>query len=330
MKLMKAMVLERQGEPLVPRNVPVPVPHEDQVLVQVHACGVCRTDLHIVDGELTSPKLPLIPGHQIVGTVIEKGAKVRRFRIGERVGVPWLGWTCGTCRFCTSGKENLCRSARFTGYTIDGGFAQYAAANQRYCFSLPASYPDSQAAPLLCAGLIGFRAYAMAPDARAIGIYGFGSAAHIITQIAVFQGKRVYAFTRKNDREAQQFARRLGALWSGASSDAPPEKLDAAILFAPVGDLVPVALRSVVPGGQVICAGIYMSAIPSFSYDLLWEERSVTSVANLTRSDGIEFFAVASRIPIKTTVNIYDMEDAQQALDDLRAGRFSGAAVIVP
>lgn len=329
MNLMKAMVLERQGDPLVCRQVPIPSPGEGQVLIQVHACGICRTDLHVTDGDLTSPKLPLIPGHQIIGTVCQKGGKVRRFRIGDRIGVPWLGWTCGTCRFCTSGRENLCRSARFTGYTIDGGFAEYAVADQRYCFTLPSDYPDSQAAPLLCAGLIGYRAYSMAADARVIGIYGFGSAAHIITQVAVFQGKRVYAFTRKNDREAQQFALRLGAVWSGASTEMPAEQLDAAILFAPAGELVPLALRATAPGAQVICAGIHMTDIPSFSYNMLWEERSIRSVANLTRTDGREFFAVAPRVPVRTTVNTYNLEDAQQALDDLRSGRFSGAAVLV-
>ncbi|MBN2036412.1 MAG: zinc-dependent alcohol dehydrogenase family protein [Chitinispirillaceae bacterium] len=326
---MNAMIFEHAHQPLKLKQVDIPEPSSGQLLIKVSACGVCRTDLHIVDGELDAPKLPLIPGHQIVGTIVKKGAGTDRFSIGDKVGVPWLGWTCGTCRFCASGRENLCDNALFTGYTINGGFAGYAVADQRYCFAIPAHYPDTQAAPLLCAGLIGYRAYSFAKDATAIGIFGFGAAAHIITQIAVFQGKTVFAFTRTNDSEAQEFARSLGAVWAGASDGKPPELLDAAIIFAPAGDLVPRALEAVVKGGSVICAGIHMSDIPSFPYHIIWGERTIRSVANLTRKDGIEFMNIAPQVPVRTTVHEYALKDANRALDDLRKGAFSGAAVLV-
>jgi len=324
------MVLEAAGEPLRLMDVPAPEPAAGQVLLRVRACGVCRTDLHIVDGELTEPKLPLIPGHQIVGEVVAAGPGTTAFAGGERVGVPWLGWSCGQCRFCRSGRENLCEFARFTGYNIDGGFAEYCVADERFCFPIPDGYPDLQAAPLLCAGLIGFRSLRMAGDAERIGFYGFGAAAHILVQVARHQGRRVYAFTRPGDEAAQRFALDLGAVWAGASGDAPPEPLDAAIIFAPAGELVPAALRAVDRGGTVVCGGIHMSDIPSFPYEILWGERVVRSVANLTRRDGEEFLAVAPQVPVRTEVNPLELERANEALDALRAGRIQGAAVVVP
>ncbi|MFN3336364.1 MAG: zinc-dependent alcohol dehydrogenase family protein, partial [Thermomicrobium sp.] len=312
---MRAMVLERPGQPLVLRELPIPEPGPGQVLLRVHACGVCRTDLHIVDGELPNPKLPLILGHQIVGEVVQKGPGAERYRIGQRVGVPWLGWTCGECRFCRSGRENLCDRARFTGYTLDGGYAEYSVADERYCFPIPDGYPDEQAAPLLCAGLIGYRALRFAAGAHRLGFYGFGAAAHILTQVAVWQGRAVYAFTRPGDVEGQAFARSLGAVWAGGSDELPPEPLEAALLFAPVGALVPQALRAVEKGGVVVCAGIHMSDIPSFPYALLWEERVVRSVANLTRQDGEEFLQLAPQVPVHTQVQLYPLSKANQALE---------------
>lgn len=326
---MRAMVLERPGQPLVLRELPIPEPGPGQVLLRVRACGVCRTDLHIVDGELPNPKLPLILGHQIVGEVVQKGPGAERYQIGQRVGVPWLGWTCGECRFCQSGRENLCDRARFTGYTLDGGYAEYAVPDERYCFPIPDGYPDEQAAPLLCAGLIGYRALRFAAGARRLGFYGFGAAAHILTQVAVWQGRAVYAFTRPGDVEGQAFARSLGAVWAGGSDELPPEPLEAALIFAPVGALVPQALRAVEKGGVVVCAGIHMSDIPSFPYALLWEERVVRSVANLTRQDGEEFLQLAPQVPVRTQVQLYPLSEANQALEDLRTGRVRGAAVLV-
>jgi len=330
---MKAMVLERPGEPLRLRELPDPVPGPGQILLDVHACGVCRTDLHILDGELDRPKLPLIPGHQIVGTVTALGAGVERFQVGERAGVPWLGWTCGACRYCRDGRENLCDRALFTGYQIDGGFAEAAVAEARFTFPIPEGYPDLQAAPLLCAGLIGYRTLRLATQAVAdterLGFYGFGAAAHILIQIARHEGRKVYAFTRPGDTAAQRFALELGAEWSGGSDETPPEPLDAALLFAPVGDLVPTALRAVVKGGTVVCAGIHMSAIPSFPYELLWGERTLRSVANLTRKDALEFLTLAPQVPIKTQVDPFPLAQANEALAALRGGRVRGAAVLV-
>lgn len=326
---MLAMVLHRQKEPLCEEDVPRPDPGPEEVLVRVNACGICRTDLHVVDGELTDPKLPLIPGHQIVGRVVRMGEKVEGIAEGDRVGIPWLGATCNRCEQCRSGRENLCGSARFTGYHIDGGFAEYAAADYRFAFPIPSEYPDHQAAPLLCAGLIGYRCLKMAGDARRLGMYGFGAAAHILTQVAVYQGRDVYAFTRESDEDARRFARRLGAVWAGASGDSPPEPLDAAIIFAPAGELVPAALRAVVPGGTVVCGGIYMTEIPSFPYELLWGERTVRSVANLTRRDGAEFLELAPKIPVKTEVQTYPLREANEALGDLRDGRMTGAGVLL-
>jgi propanol-preferring alcohol dehydrogenase len=297
-------------------------------LIRVHACAVCRTDLHVVDADLTEPKLPLIPGHEIVGTIAAMGAGVERFAIGDRVGVPWLGWTCGTCAFCRSGRENLCALARFTGYQIDGGYGEFTLADQRFCFAIPDGYSDTEAAPLLCAGLIGYRSLRMAGEARKLGLYGFGAAAHIIAQVARWQGRAIYAFTSPGDLEAQAFARELGAVWAGGSDQSPPDMLDAAIIFAPVGPLVPAALRAVERGGTVVCAGIHMSPIPSFSYDILWGERIVRSVANLTRRDAEEFLQLAPKVPVKTRTVPYPLERANQALDDLRAGRLQGAAVL--
>mgnify|MGYP001362247921 FL=1 len=325
---MRAMVLERPGQPLVLRDLPVPEPGPGHVLLLVHACGVCRTDLHIVDGELPDPKLPLVLGHQIVGEVVRVGAGATRFVPGQRVGVPWLGWTCGECKYCRSGRENLCDRARFTGYTLDGGYAEYTVADERYCFPIPEGYPDLQAAPLLCAGLIGYRALRFAGPAQRIGFYGFGAAAHILTQVAVWQGRQVYAFTRPGDHEGQAFARQLGAVWVGGSDELPPEPLEAALIFAPVGALVPQALRALEKGGTVVCAGIHMSDIPAFPYALLWEERAIRSVANLTRQDGEEFLTIAPQVPVRTEVQVYRLEDANRALDDLRAGRVRGAAVL--
>ena len=325
---MRAMVLERPGQPLVLRDLPVPEPGPGHVLLRVHACGVCRTDLHIVDGELLDPKLPLVLGHQIVGEVVRVGAGATRFVPGQRVGVPWLGWTCGECKYCRSGRENLCDRARFTGYTLDGGYAEYTVADERYCFPIPEGYPDLQAAPLLCAGLIGYRALRFASQAQRIGFYGFGAAAHILTQVAVWQGRQVYAFTRPGDHEGQAFARQLGAVWAGGSDELPPEPLEAALIFAPVGALVPQALRALEKGGTVVCAGIHMSDIPAFPYALLWEERVVRSVANLTRQDGEEFLSIAPQVPVRTEVQVYRLEEANRALDDLRAGRVRGAVVL--
>jgi propanol-preferring alcohol dehydrogenase len=306
------------------------VPGPGQVLVEVRACGVCRTDLHVADGELPDPKLPLVLGHEIVGRVADRGPGAARFALGARVGVPWLGWTCGVCAYCRSGRENLCDRARFTGWQLDGGYADFAVADERYCFPLPAEYGDVEAAPLLCAGLIGYRALAAAGDAPRLGLYGFGAAAHLVAQVARHQGRRVFAFTRAGDAAAQAFARELGAEWAGASDEAPPEPLDAAIIFAPVGALVPAALRAVAKGGTVVCAGIHMSAIPSFSYDILWGERTVRSVANLTRQDGENFLALAPRVPVHTETEALPLDQANDALDRLRSGRLRGAAVLLP
>jgi propanol-preferring alcohol dehydrogenase len=324
----RAAILESPGNPLHIADVPTPEPEAEQVLIRVRACGVCRTDLHVVDGELRDPKLPLIPGHQIVGEVVETGELVERFAPGYRVGVPWLGWTCGKCRYCLSGRENLCGDARFTGYQIDGGYAEYAAADHRFCFPI-SDAPDLQVAPLLCAGLIGYRSLRMTGDAERLGLYGFGAAAHIVIQVARHQGRQVFAFTRDGDEEAQIFAREMGALWAGDSSQPPPEELDAAIIFAPVGALVPAALRAVAKGGVVVCGGIHMSDIPSFPYEILWGERTVRSVANLTRRDGDEFLSLAPEVPVQTRVAPFSLAEANEALDSLREGRFSGAAVIV-
>ena len=326
---MRAMVLESPGKPLELKQVPVPVPNDEQILIRIAACGVCRTDLHIVDGELTHPKLPLIVGHEIVGTVAATGKSVKHFSIGEKVGVPWLGYTDGTCKYCRKKMENLCENAKFTGYTIDGGYAEYTVADHHYCFKLPAMYNSVEAAPLMCAGLIGYRSYRIAgQNIQKLGIYGFGGAAHIIAQIAVHQGKKVYAFTKSVDVNGQRFALKLGAVWAGGSNDIPPEKLDAAIIFAPVGALVPAALKAVDKGGIVVCGGIHMSDIPSFSYDLLWEERVIRSVANLTRKDGEELLEIAPKVPVKTEVQVFSLEQANDALDNLRSGNIEGAAVL--
>jgi len=328
-KTMRAMVLEAPGWSLKPTDVPVPQPDSGQVLLRVHACGVCRTDLHIVDGELSEPKLPLVPGHEIVGTVVQAGEHAARFKTGDRIGVPWLGYTDGTCLFCQRGQENLCEHPGFTGYTIDGGYAEYTVADERFCFHLPSIYDDAEAAPLLCAGFIGYRSYRLAGDnVERLGLYGFGAAAHIIAQVAVHQEKRLYAFTRPGDTEAQAFARRLGAVWADESTKQPPEELDAAIIFAPVGSLVVEALKATVKGGTVVCAGIHMSDIPSFPYHLLWEERIIRSVANLTRKDGEEFLRIAPKVPVKTRVQRFALEEANEALNRLRDGRIQGAAVL--
>jgi propanol-preferring alcohol dehydrogenase len=325
---MRAMRLAERGT-LRPADLEIGAPAPGQVLLRVLACGVCRTDLHIADGELPRLDRPAVPGHEIVGEVLERGAGSQRFAIGQRVGVPWLGWTCGECGYCTSGRENLCDRARFTGYHIDGGYAEFALADERYCFALPESCSAAEAAPLLCAGLIGYRALATAGDARRLGIYGFGAAAHIVAQIATFQGRKLYAFTRPGDSAAQRFALELGAAWAGGSDEAPPAPLDAAILFAPVGALVPAALRAVAKGGIVVCAGIHMSEIPAFPYEILWGERRVVSVANLTRRDGEEFLGLAPKVPVKTTVETFPLERANEALARLREGRINGAAVLV-
>jgi propanol-preferring alcohol dehydrogenase len=322
------MQLEAPGSPLVLRELHEPQLGPHDVLLDVLACGVCRTDLHVVDGELDQAKLPIIPGHQIVGRIRERGERVEEFAVGERVGVPWLGGSCGRCRYCESGRENLCDEARYTGYQRDGGFAECCAADARYCFSLPDDTSDAQVAPLLCAGLIGYRALRMLEDARRIGFYGFGASAHILAQIARYEGREIFAFTRPGDAAAQNFARELGAVWSGSAEDPAPDELDAAIVFAPVGALVPLALRAVCKGGVVVCAGIHMSDIPSFPYSILWGERQLRSVANLTRRDGSEFFEIAARVPIRTQVKTYSLADVGLALEDLRHGRFSGAAVI--
>src|SRR3954469_18644080 len=322
------MVLHAQREALRLEDIPEPEPGPGQVLLRVHACGVCRTDLHIVDGDLTKPKLPLIPGHQIVATVQALGEGGERFEPGARVGVPWLGWVDGTCRYCRTDRENLCDAARFTGYDIDGGYAELTVADERFCFPIPEEYPDAQAAPLLCAGLIGHRALRMAGDAERLGLYGFGAAAHIVCQVAVHQGRRVFAFTRAEDTAAQEFAREVGAEWAGDSEGRSPEELDAAILFAPVGAHVPAALRNVAKGGTVVCAGIHMSDIPSFPYEILWGERVVRSVANLTRQDGEEFLALAPTVPVKTQVTTFPLDEANEAVAALRFGTITGAAVL--
>lgn len=327
---MCAMVLDRRGAPLVWRERPVPAPGAGEILVAVSACGVCRTDLHVVDGELTQPKLPVVPGHEIVGRVAAIGAAVENFRIGERVGVPWLGATCGVCAYCRSGAENLCDAPLFTGYTRDGGFATHTVADARYCFPLGEDGDDPEIAPWLCAGLIGWRSYRMAGEGAALGIYGFGAAAHILAQVARWQGRRVYAFTRDGDTAAQEFARSFGAAWAGGSDAQPPEPLDAAIIFAPVGALVPAALKAVRKGGRVICGGIHMSDIPQFPYALLWEERQIRSVANLTREDAHEFLAIAPQAGVKCAVTRYPLARANEALADLREGRLQGAAVLLP
>jgi propanol-preferring alcohol dehydrogenase len=336
---MRAMVLEQQGRPLAAGDVPNPEPGPGQVLVRVRACGVCRTDLHVVDGDLHEPKLPLVVGHQIVGTVAAMGEGADRFQAGQRVGIPWLGWTDGECRYCRSGRENLCERARFTGYDLDGGYAELAVADERFCFPIPEGYPDSQAAPLLCAGLIGYRSLRLSGDPERIGLYGFGASAHIVCQVAAHQGRRVFALTRPGDAGTQRFALELGAAWAGDTGGGsevaepgpggPPEPLDAAIVFAPAGELVPLALRAVAPGGTVVCAGIHMSDIPAFPYEILWGERTLRSVANLTRRDGAEFMALAPRIPVRTEVTEFPLDQANLALDDLRGGRVRGAAVLV-
>ena len=326
----RAMVLEKPGEPLVLRETPVPVPGPHQLLLSVQACGVCRTDLHLVDGELPDPKLPVVPGHEVVGKVLALGRAVTGFSEGERVGVPWLGWTCSHCFYCRRGQENLCDGARFTGYTLDGGYSDHILADARYCFRLPAQFGDAEAAPLLCAGLIGYRSLRMAGDAERLGIYGFGAAAHIIAQVALYQGRKLFAFTRPGDSGAQAFARQLGCAWAGDSTEESPDELDAAIIFAPVGALVPRALKAIRPGGKVVCAGIHMSDIPGFPYRDLWRERQILSVANLTRDDAIEFLQVAAQAEVKTEVETHSLEDANSALDRLREGRFNGAAVLLP
>jgi propanol-preferring alcohol dehydrogenase len=328
--IMRAMVLTRPGEPLCLRELPDREPGPGEIRVQVTACGVCRTDLHVVDGELPNPKLPLIPGHEIVGRVDALGSGVSGFRPGERVGIPWLGSTDGTCPYCRAGQENLCDRPLFTGYTRDGGYATAAIADARYVFALGEAGGDAERAPLLCAGLIGWRSLVIAGEGRRLGLYGFGAAAHIIAQVACWQDRRVFAFARPGDEEGKDFARRLGAEWAGGSDEAPPEPLDAAIIFAPVGALVPAALAAVRKGGRVVCAGIHMSDIPSFPYRLLWQERQIVSVANLTRQDGIDFFRVAEQAKVKTEISSYPLARANDALDDLRAGRLNGAAVLVP
>ena len=327
---MRAMVLEASGRALVERTRPVPEPGPGQVLVRVAACAVCRTDLHVVDGELPDPKLPIVPGHEIIGRIETRGPGVERLEEGQRVGVPWLGWTCGKCRYCRSGQENLCPQARFTGYQIDGGYAEYTVADARYCFPIHGDYADANAAPLMCAGLIGHRCLRMAGEAECLGLYGFGAAAHIVAQVARFQGRRVFAFTRPGDLRAQSFARRMGAVWVGDADERPPEELDAAILFAPVGALVPAALRAIRPGGVVVCGGIHMSDIPAFPYDILWREKKIVSVANLTRRDGEEFLALAPRVPVRTEVEVLPLDAANEALRRLREGQLEGAAVLVP
>jgi propanol-preferring alcohol dehydrogenase len=332
---MRAMVLERPRSPLVLRERPLPSPAAGELMIEVKACGVCRTDLHVVDGELEHPALPIVPGHEIVGRVAAIGAGVQGFRLGERVGVPWLGATCGTCAYCQADSENLCDTPLFTGYTRDGGFASHTVADARYCFPLGEEGDDAEIAPWLCAGLIGWRSYRMASEGKsgkdlALGLYGFGAAAHILAQVATWQGRRVFAFTRKGDTAAQDFARSLGAVWTGGSEEAPPEALDAAIIFAPVGALVPAALRTVKKGGRVVCGGIHMSDIPSFSYALLWEERHLMSVANLTRGDAREFLAIAPKAGVQCAVARYPLQRANEALADLRDGKLQGAAVLIP
>jgi propanol-preferring alcohol dehydrogenase len=326
--MMRAMVLKKQRAQLILEEVPKPTPKEDELLIKVHTCGVCRTDLHVRDGDLAYPKLPLILGHEIVGTVEEMGKQVQGFHLGERVGVPWLSGCCGVCEFCTNGQENLCEKAIYTGYQVNGGFAEYTVCKAPFAIALPSSLDDAHMAPLLCAGLIGYRAYKMANPKKTLGIYGFGAAAHLITQLAVFEGKEVYAFTQPGDDKKQAFAKKLGAAWAGDSTASPPTLLDAVIIFAPVGRLVPEALKHLKKGGVCICGGIYMSDIPSFPYKDLWEEKSIRSVANLTREDAHEFFAAISKFPIQTSIRLYPLEEANQALDDLKAGKFEGAAVL--
>jgi alcohol dehydrogenase, propanol-preferring len=326
---MTAMFLDAPGRPLQAREAPIPRPGPGQVLIRVHACGVCRTDLHVCDGELPERKLPIIPGHEIVGSVVARGAVSGRMQIGQRVGVPWLGSTCGQCKFCTAGRENLCDAARFTGYQLDGGYAEYTVADERYVFPLPPEYGDAEAAPLLCAGLIGYRSLVLAGSGKRLGLYGFGAAAHIIAQVARHQGREVYAFTRPGDTAGQAFARELGASWAGDSDATPPQELDAAILFAPVGALAPKALRAVAKGGVVVCAGIHMSDIPSFPYHLLWGERVLRSVANLTRRDGEEFLALAPQVPVRTAVETFPLRAANEALEKLRSGAIRGAGVLL-
>jgi propanol-preferring alcohol dehydrogenase len=327
---MYAMIFEGVGKPLVLKQVPVPTAGDDQVLIRIIACGICRTDLHVLDGELTSPKLPLIPGHEIIGTVMSVGKDVLDIKENDLVGVPWLGYTCGTCKYCRQGKENLCENAKFTGYTLNGGYAQYTVAFSKYCFKLSEEYKRAASAPLLCAGLIGFRSYQMIdPKAKNIGMYGFGAAAHILIQIARFQDKKVFAFTKDGDKKSQSFARELGAYWVGGSSDEPSEKLDAAIIFAPAGELVPKALKDIDKGGEVICGGIHMSQIPAFSYDLLWEERMVRSVANLTRKDGLNFFDLLKSVIVNTQTELFPLSKANEAIAQLRKGAIKGAAVLV-
>nr|WP_226893643.1 zinc-dependent alcohol dehydrogenase family protein [Nisaea sediminum] len=324
------MQFEKPGAPLIMADRPRPEPGPGEVLVRIHACAVCRTDLHVVDGDLTDPKPHVVPGHEVVGTVEALGHGVKQLSEGTRVGVPWLGWTCGECRYCLEGQENLCPEARFTGYTLDGGYGEYLVADARYCFPIPEFYSDAEAAPLLCAGLIGYRCLRMAGEGRRLGLYGFGAAAHILIQVALWQGREIYGFVRPGDEAAKDFARSLGAVWAGDSSEMPPEELDAAILFAPVGDLVPQALRAVRPGGTVVCGGIHMSDIPSFPYDILWREKKVVSVANLTRRDAVEFLELAPKVPVRTSVQTYPLDDANRALSDLRDGNLQGAAVLVP
>ncbi|HYZ62340.1 MAG TPA: zinc-dependent alcohol dehydrogenase family protein [Acetobacteraceae bacterium] len=326
---MLAMVLDQIGHPLRPAERSVPKPGPQQLLLRVCACAVCRTDLHVMDGELPDISVPIVPGHEIVGRVVEAGGR-GRFEVGARVGVPWLGWTCGKCEYCRSGRENLCRRARFTGYQIDGGYAEYTVADERYCFALPDAYSDAEAAPLLCAGLIGYRTLRMAGDPRRVGIYGFGAAAHIVAQVARHEGREIFAFTRPGDVQGQAFARRVTSGWAGGSDEPSPEPLDAALIFAPDGALVPTALSAVAPGGVVVCGGIHMSDIPRFSYDLLWKERSIRSVANLTRRDGEEFLALAPKAGVRTTIQPFALDQANSALDALRTGRLDGAAVLVP
>jgi len=327
---MRAMMLERPRELLRRVEVPVPTPKSGEILIRVSACAVCRTDLHVVDGDLPEPRLPLIPGHQVIGHVVAPGPETASFPAGTRVGVPWLGWTCGQCRYCRTGRENLCGEARFTGYDLNGGFAEYLVADVRFCFAIPEGLSDLQAAPLLCAGLIGHRSLRLAGEGERLGLYGFGAAAHIVTQIALFQKRRVFAFVRAGDEAAEAFAIEMGAEWAGSSDEPPPEELDAAIIFAPVGALVPTALRAVARGGTVVCGGIHMSDVPAFPYQILWGERVVRSVANLTRQDAVEFLALAPRVPVRTRVRHYPLEQANEALEDLREGRFQGAAVLLP
>ena len=327
---MHAMVMDAAGQPLVYKTLPVPVPTPKQVLVKIIACGVCRTDLHIMDSELAQPKLPLTPGHEIVGIVEAVGSQVTKLAMGQLVGIAWLGYTCGHCRYCQRGQENLCENALFTGYTMNGGYAEYTVAYEDYCFPLASMYGNASGAPLMCAGLIGYRSYNMVgPHAEKLGIYGFGAAAHILIQVALHQGKKIYAFTRKGDIAAQAFATRLGAVWAGDSTVSPPEQLDAAIIFAPAGELIPKALKDIDKGGSVVCGGIHMSDIPSFPYQILWEERKVCSVANLTRKDGLDFLELACKIPVKTQTQLFALKDANEALDALRNGRINGAAVLV-